>query len=84
MRHLVLPTLAGSVDTEASRIATIEPLTDETCRIHLKAIGSSEVKKGAHNHFDARLPADELRSAIAEMDEGDVYDPWSLGDGYDD
>lgn len=84
MRHLVLPTLAGSVDTDANRIATITPINDETCRVHLKAIDSDQVKKGAHNYFDARLSADDLRHAIAEMDDGDVFDPWSLGEGYND
>ncbi len=78
MKHLTLPTLGGAVSTDADRIALIEPLSATTCRAHLKAIESDEVKTGSHNHFDARLPADELRHAIAEMDDGDVYDPWNL------
>lgn len=78
MRHLILPTLDGASSTDANRIDHIEPLTAETCRIHLKAIPSDLVKPGEHNCIDVKLPAQELRSAIAEMDDGDVYDPWNL------
>ncbi len=78
VKHLTLPTLDGAVSTDADRIALIEHLSAETCRVHLKTIESAEVKKGSHNHFDARLSADELRHAIAEMDPGDVFDPWNL------
>lgn len=79
MRHLVLPTLSGACSTDADTIETIEWLTDETCRIHLKPTPSPLVKPGMHNCTDVRLPAKELRSAITDMDDGDVYDPWNLG-----
>jgi len=84
VRHLTLPILTGACSTDADRIDKIEPLTDETCRVHLKVVTprytgeEGQVKKGAHGIFDVRLPAQELRSAIADMDDGDVYDPWNL------
>ena len=78
MRHLVLPTLSGATSTDANRIAKIEPISDAFCRVHLKAVDSADVKKGTHNHFDVKLSAEELRSGIAEMDDGDVFDPWNL------
>ncbi len=78
MRFLTLPTVAGACSTDADRVASIEPLTDETCRIHLKVIPSHLVKPGDHNCIDVKLPAQELRSAIADMNDGDVYDPWGL------
>ena len=79
MRHLTLPTLIGACSLDGNRVSKIEPISDEYCRVHLKAIASDQVKKGTHNQVDVKLSATELRSAIAEMADGDVYDPWNLG-----
>ncbi len=83
MRHLVLPTLTGSCSTDANMVAKIEPISDVYCRVHMRPPPLDITKPGwvkpdEHNHIDVKLPAAELRSAIAEMDDGDVYDPWNL------
>ncbi len=89
MRHLVLPTLTGAVSLDGNTVAKIEPISDLYCRVHLKSpppsiVDPGKVKPDEHNHFDVKLSAQELRHAIAEMNDGDVYDPWGLemvGDG---
>ncbi len=89
MIYLTLPTRVGSVTLEASRIAQIESDGERACKIHMKkanvsdaftdrfsheGYGASEV----HNVFEVKWPADDLRSTIAQMDDGDHFDPWNL------
>lgn len=78
MRHLVLPTPVGAAVLDANRIDSIEVTGKDTCHIHLKATPSDKVKPGDHNELDVKLSALELRTAIAGMDDGDIYDPWNL------
>ncbi len=64
-------------------IAKIEPISRHDCRVHMKApapdnTGGGGPKKDTHNVIEVSLPADELRHAIAEMSDGDVYDPLNL------
>ncbi len=83
MRFLVLPTLSGAVSLDGNTVAKIEPISDLYCRVHLKPpppaiVDPGKVKSDEHNHFDVKLGAQELRHAIAEMDDGSIYDPWNL------
>ena len=83
MRHLVLPNSTGAGVLVAEMIAKIEPVSKRSCIVHLKPpppdiASPGRVKPDEHNAFEITLPAEELRSAIAEMNDGDVYAPWNL------
>jgi len=79
MRHLTLPTLRGAVVIAAETVDTIEPLGTFRCRIHLHPTeGEDRVKDGTHNSIEVQVSAEEVRSGISELHDGDTYDPWGL------
>jgi hypothetical protein len=59
-------------------IDQVEFVDGSTCKVHLCARPSDKVAPGDHNVFNVRLHAATLLKAIAEMDDGDVFDPWDL------
>lgn len=74
---------------DASCIDRLESTGEATCRIHMKkanVLAAADDKYthegyGAsehHNTFEVRWSADALRTVLANMNDGDHFDPWEL------
>ena len=72
----MLPSDHGVTTTVAELVNHIDHTPDgKGCVLHMHDSEAYGVKSGAHNHITVKLPAEQVRTAIADMEDGDVYDP---------